>query len=420
MKIQRTVAAAVAAATLSTLVVALTASAAVGDITTVAGTGAIGYSGNGGLATSAEFGFIYGIEVDAAGNLFIADIYNSVIRKVDHTTGIVTNIAGTGSYGYSGDGAAATGADFTYTYDVAVSAAGDLYIADHDNHMIRMVDHATGFVSVVAGTGIGGYSGDGAAATAATLNGPSGVSLNAAGDLYITDNGNNVVRRVDHLTGFISTVAGTGAVGYSGDGAAATAATLSYPMDAIADAAGDLYITDYGNNVVRRVDHLTGFISTVAGTGAVGYSGDGAAATAATFGGMVGYLDLDGAGNLYIPDFVNNVVRRVDHLTGLISTVAGTGIRGRSGDAGPALAADLGGPWAVAVNAAGDLFIGENMRGGVRKVSGLAVPFSLPVIPPDGLPATGASTDGLVWIALVMLAAGAVLVAAQRRTQRVR
>ncbi len=363
MKIQRTVAAAVAAATLSTLVVALTASAAVGDITTVAGTGAIGYSGNGGLATSAEFGFIYGIEVDAAGNLFIADIYNSVIRKVDHTTGIVTNIAGTGSYGYSGDGAAATGADFTYTYDVAVSAAGDLYIADHDNHMIRMVDHATGFVSVVAGTGIGGYSGDGAAATAATLNGPSGVSLNAAGDLYITDN---------------------------------------------------------GNNVVRRVDHLTGFISTVAGTGAVGYSGDGAAATAATFGGMVGYLDLDGAGNLYIPDFVNNVVRRVDHLTGLISTVAGTGIRGRSGDAGPALAADLGGPWAVAVNAAGDLFIGENMRGGVRKVSGLAVPFSLPVIPPDGLPATGASTDGLVWIALVMLAAGAVLVAAQRRTQRVR
>ena len=420
MRIQRTLAAAVAASALFALAVALPASAAVGDISTVAGSGSTGYSGDGGLATLAQFESFYGMSVDGAGNVYIADGGNYVTRRVDHVTGIVTVVAGTGISGYTGDGAAATSADIGDVTDVAVNAAGDLYIADESNSVIRRVDHATGIITTVAGTGTAGYSGDGAAATLAELNAPYGVAVTAAGDLYIADSTNNVIRRVDHATGIITTVAGTGAVGYSGDGAAATDATFDWPMDVVVDAAGDLYINDYDNNVIRRVDHSTGFVSAFAGTGAIGYTGDGAAATDATLGSEPGYLALDGAGNLYIPDYSNYVVRMVDHATGFISTVAGTGASGRSGDAGPALAAALDGPWSVAVDNAGDLFIGEYDGGGVRKVSGLAVAFSLPVTPPVGLPATGASTDSLVWIALAMLAAGAVLVTAQRRTNRVR
>ena len=420
MRIQRTLAVAVAASALFALVVALPASAAVGDVSTVAGTGTVGYGGDDGLATLAQFGHLYGMSVDGAGDVYIADSDNYMIRRIDHTTGIVTRVAGTGTGGNSPDGTVATVADIGWVTDVAVNAAGDLYIADEQHNVIRRVDHATGLISTVAGTGAAGYSGDDGLATIAELNGPYGVSVTAAGDLYIADSANNVIRRVDHATGIITTVAGTGAAGYSGDGAVATSATFSWPENVVVDAAGDLYICDYNNNVIRRVDHSTGFVSAFAGTGASGYSGDGAAATDATLGSDIGYLALDGAGNLYIPDYINYVVRMVDHATGFISTVAGTGASGRSGDAGPALAADLDGPWSVAVNNAGDLFIGEYDGGGVRKVSGLAVAFSLPVTPPVGLPATGASTDGLVWIALAMLAAGAVLVTAQRRTNRVR
>ncbi|MSV80895.1 MAG: hypothetical protein F2868_09490, partial [Actinobacteria bacterium] len=323
MRIQRILAAAVAASALFALAVALPASAAVGDISTVAGTGTVGYGGDDGLATLAQFESFYGMSVDGAGNVYIADGGNYMIRRIDHTTGIVTRVAGTGTGGNSPDGTVATVADIGWVTDVAVNAAGDLYIADEQHNVIRRVDHATGLISTVAGTGAAGYSGDDGLATIAELNGPYGVSVTAAGDLYIADSANNVIRRVDHATGIITTVAGTGAVGYSGDGAAATDATFDWPMDVVVDAAGDLYINDYDNNVIRKVDHATGFVSAFAGTGAIGYTGDGAAATDATLGSEPGYLALDGAGNLYIPDYSNYVVRMVDHATGFISTVAG-------------------------------------------------------------------------------------------------
>ncbi|MSX56663.1 MAG: hypothetical protein F2772_14160, partial [Actinobacteria bacterium] len=167
MRIQRTLAAAVAASALFALAVALPASAAVGDISTVAGSGSTGYSGDGGLATLAQFESFYGMSVDGAGNVYIADGGNYVTRRVDHVTGIVTVVAGTGISGYTGDGAAATSADIGDVTDVAVNAAGDLYIADESNSVIRRVDHATGIITTVAGTGTAGYSGDGAAATLA-------------------------------------------------------------------------------------------------------------------------------------------------------------------------------------------------------------------------------------------------------------
>ncbi|MSW78523.1 MAG: hypothetical protein F2828_12790, partial [Actinobacteria bacterium] len=238
MRIQRILAAAVAASALFALAVALPASAAVGDISTVAGTGTVGYGGDDGLATLAQFESFYGMSVDGAGNVYIADGGNYMIRRIDHTTGIVTRVAGTGTGGNSPDGTVATVADIGWVTDVAVNAAGDLYIADEQHNVIRRVDHATGLISTVAGTGAAGYSGDDGLATIAELNGPYGVSVTAAGDLYIADSANNVIRRVDHATGIITTVAGTGAVGYSGDGAAATDATFDWPMDVVVDAAG--------------------------------------------------------------------------------------------------------------------------------------------------------------------------------------
>ena len=223
--------------------------------------------------------------MDSSGNLFIADTYNNVIREVNSSTGTITTVAGNGICGYSGDGGAATGAELNAPAGIAVDAAGDLFIADSGNDVVREVNHVTGVITTVAGNGTYGYSGDGGAATSAELGFPSAVAVDAAGNLFIADSGNNVIREVNSSTGMITTVAGNYDLGsgYSGDGQAATGAQLNYPTGVAVDAAGDLFIADSGNNVVREVNLSIAApkIATVAGNYDLGsgYSGDGQAAT---------------------------------------------------------------------------------------------------------------------------------------------
>jgi len=274
-----------------------------GIITTVAGTGTAGYTGDGGAATSAELNDPTGVALDSSGDLFIADSGNNVIREVT-PGGTITTFAGTGTAGYSGDGSAATAAKLNDPTGVAVDFSGNLFIADSGNNVIREVSGGT--ISTVAGTGTAGYAGDGGAATAALLNDPQGVAVDASDNLFIADSGNNVIREVSG--GTISTVAGTGTAGYAGDGGAANAAELNDPQGVAVDASGDLFIADSGNNVIRQVS--SGTISTVAGTGTAGYSGDGGSASAATLNDPTG-VALNAQGGLVIADSGNNVVRQV-------------------------------------------------------------------------------------------------------------
>ena len=334
-------------------------------IETVAGTGTGGYSGDGAAATAAQISSPYGVVADAAGNLYIADSSNHRIRKVDAVTENISTVAGGGAA--LGDGGAATSAQINEPYGAALDAAGNLYIADTSNHRIRKVDASTGNISTVAGTGAAGYGEDGGAAAAAQLNFPYNVALDGPGNLYIADVSNDRIRKVDASTGNIETVAGTGISGYSGDGGAATAAQLNSPRSVGVDAAGNLYIADSDNHRIRKVDASTGNISTVVGTGAQSYGGDGAAAAAAQINNPFS-VAVDGSGNLYIADSGNHRIRKVD-TAGVITTVAGTGSSGDSGDGGAAAAAQLDLPRGVGVDAVGNLYIGDTFNSRVRKVT---------------------------------------------------
>ena len=342
---------------------------AAGVITTVAGSGmggfgGGGYGGDGGAATSAQLYWPRGVALDGAGNLYIADSGNSRIRKVD-PAGVISTVAGDGTRGYGGDGDPAAAAQLASPFGVALDGAGNLYIADQGNNRIRKVD-AAGAITTVAG---GGPVGDDGAAVAAQLYWPTGVALDGASNLYIADQNNNRIRKVD-AAGAITTVAGDGTLGYSGDGGAATAAQLNRPAGVAPDGSGNLYIADSGNQRIRKVD-AAGVITTVAGDGTFGYSGDGGAATAAQLNSPRG-VALDGSGNLYIADLFNNRIRKVD-AAGVITTVAGDGTRGYGGDGGPAVAAQLNRPFGVASDGAGSLYIADNSNHRIRKVDAAGV-----------------------------------------------
>jgi len=334
-----------------------------GILTRVAGNGRPGYSGDGGSATGAQLNYPEGVAVDNAGNLYIADLSNSRVRKVS-SDGIVTTVAGNGAFGYSGDGGPATSAQLNYPSGVAVDSAGNLYIGDSNNSRVRKVS-GNGIITTVAGNGTpSGYSGDGGPATSAQLGYLGlGVAVDGVGNLYIADSSNSRVREVSS-SGIITTLAGTGTGGYSGDGGPATGAQLSYPSGVAVDSTGNLYISDTGNFLVRKVSP-GGIIVTVA-SGA-GNGGDGGAATSASF---IPYgVAIDSGANLYIADGQDNSVRRVSS-DGIITTVAGNRNRGSySGDDGPATSAPLATPNGVTVGNGGDIYIADIENARVRKVS---------------------------------------------------
>ena len=337
-----------------------------GVISTAAGAGTQGYGGDGGPATAAELSGLQSVTPDYGGNLYIADSANQRIRKLTARTGVITTVVGDGTAGYSGDGGPATSASINAPEDAALDSAQNLYFADQVNNRIRMVSGATGIIMTVAGNGTAGFSGDGGPATAASLDHPAGTAVDAAGNLYIADGANQRIRKVAAGTGIITTAAGNGSAGYSGDGGPATSAEVQDPAGMVFDSAGNLYIVDQGNQRVRELS-TTGIITTYAGNGTAGYSGDGGPAIDAELNSPT-RLAIDSANNLYIADDQNNRVRKVDAQTGGIATVAGNGTLGSTGDDGGSTSAELSGPVGVALDGAGDLFIAEHTGNRVRKI----------------------------------------------------
>ena len=330
-----------------------------GIITTIAGTGVAGFSGDNGPATAAQLNTPSGVWGDNAGNVYIAEWSGQRVRKVN-TSGIITTIAGTGSPGYTADNIAATGSALNNPADVAVDAAGNVYIADYNNQRIRKVD-TSGIITTVAGNGISGYLGDNVAAISTRISDPLSVLIDAAGNLYIADAGNKRIRKVD-TAGIITTIAGNGSTGYAGDGGLAINASLNVPSGLYLDAAGNLFFASQANHVVRKVD-TAGFISTVVGTGVAGFSGDGGPAVNAQINVPPGIFG-DGAGNLYVADFANDRIRKVD-TSDIITTFVGNG---GVGDGGPATSAFIDGPAEVYIDAAGDMYIADINNNRVRKI----------------------------------------------------
>lgn len=335
-------------------------------ITTIAGTGTSGYSGDGALATNAKVYYPEGMCFDSSGNLIFADYGNNRIRKISKSTGIITTIAGTGAAAFTGDGGLAINATLKTPSDVKIDRAGNLYIADYQNNRIRKVNAATGIITTIAGIGTQELSGDNIPAITAAVR-PSSLSLDTAQkNLYLTDK--NKIRKIDLTTGIITTVAGKDYSGFSGDGGLATTATLTIAGSIFLDAANNLYISDMGNNRIRKVDAVTKIITTVAGNGSSGYAGDGGLATAA----KIWYpsdVVVDSAGNLYIADALNNRIRFVSNATGIITTIAGNGTAGYSGDGGLATSAAINQPGALTRDPYNNIFIGDTENARIRKIA---------------------------------------------------
>jgi len=283
----------------------------------VAGTGTGGHSGDGGSATSAKLSAPMAVAVDAPGNLYIADTDNSRIRMVTHSTGYISTIAGDGVAGDQGDGGLAVNSMLNLPWRVAVNPnTGYVYISDYENNYVRIVKNSNKFIYAYAGQAVSpGLSGNNVAATSALLSAPMGLAVDASGNLFIADSANQRIREVVYATLFIVTVAGDGTASFGGDGGMATSAALNWPSGVAVDPAGNLYIADTNNQRIRLVVESTGYISTVAGNGTSGFSGDGGPATSAKTG-QPGYngvpaVAVDASYNFYIADETNNRIRAV-------------------------------------------------------------------------------------------------------------
>ncbi len=339
-------------------------------ITTYAGNGQNGATVIGGLATNVKFQNLNGIAVDGSGNLYICDADQYKIFKVT-PAGIISLFAGNGFPLYGGDGGLAINAAINRPEKIVIDASGNVYFTSVATKTVRKIN-TSGIITTVAGNGVAGFSGDGGSATAAKLNGPQGLAVDAIGNLYIDDAINNRLRKVTASTGIITTIAGTGVSGQAGDGGLATLAQVN-AIGLAVDAVGNIYLSAY--NGIRKITASTGIITTIAGTGTNGYSGDGGPALAAQFGSIFD-IRLDPAGNLYITDWIaNDVIRKIDLTTNIVTTVAGNGTGGFSGDGSMPLFAQLSNPNAIAFNSLGQMFVGDNMNNRIRKVDFLATPI---------------------------------------------
>lgn len=392
-----------------------------GTIGTVAGTGEPGCSGDGGPAVAARLNEPKSLAVDGRGGLFIADAENHLVRRVDLATGVIVTVAGrldgaepaagspepggpppeadddpladpaprksnqyvqvtdlrgtvrfvvgaAGAGRFHGDGGPALRATLNFPSAVAVDAAGHLYIADTMNHRIRRVDAATGTITTVAGTGQKRFGGDGGPGTAAALNEPTALALDGRGGLYIADQSNNRVRRLDLATGTIRTAAGNGESGYSGDGVPATEASLAGPSGLAVGPDGALYIADTFNGRIRRVDPETGLIGTVAGDGSEyryqGHPGEFSTSLSRPYG-----IAIEREGHLLITDSDSHLIRRWDCRRKIITLVAGTGLAQYSGDGGPPAAGGLSYPFGVAVDGTGNIYIADTFNHRIRVIA---------------------------------------------------
>lgn len=335
------------------------------------GTGQKGYTGDGGPAAKATLNQPFHCDVDRDGNLYVAEALNHCIRRVDAKTGQVTTVAGCGQKGYDGDGGPATQATMNEPYAVVVDENGDLYIVDRLNAVVRKVDAKTGIIHTVAGSGKKEYGGDGGPATQAGLREPNDCCLDGKGGLLIADVADWRIRRLDLKTGTISTFAGTGRPAQRpsreriGDGGPATKAVIIGARAVCVDGQGNTYICEREGNAIRKVDSQ-GIITTIAGTGMKGYSGDGGNGREATFNGPKA-IRCDRAGNIYVVDTENHAIRKIDAKTYIVTTVAG-GRKGGGGDGGPALEAGLDRPHGCVIDANGVLYIADSNNHRVRRV----------------------------------------------------
>jgi sugar lactone lactonase YvrE len=337
-------------------------------ITTAIGTGERGFAGDGGSAALALLNGPFDIGFDRGGNLYFSDTFNHRIRRVDARTGIITTIAGNGGAGYSGDGGPAAEAAFNEPYGIALDRGGNIYVADRHNHCVRRIDAASGIVTTFAGSGSAGYAGDGGPAAQAGLVEPNGLGFDPEErHLFIADVADNRVRAVDLALGTIATLAGTGEAAHTGDGGPAEAAAVWGARAVKVAADGRVYILERQGSSLRAVDPRTGVITRVAGTGARGYGGDGGPALAAVFDAPK-EMAIDGNGDLLIVDTENHAIRRIDLASGIVDTVAG-GHKGGEGDGGPARQAGLGRPHGIAVGPDGALYIGDTENHRIRKLT---------------------------------------------------
>lgn len=340
-------------------------------ITTIAGTGTAGSTGNGAPAGAAAVNYPQGLAIAADGSLFFGQPADHTIRRIDATTGNMEHVAGTGIVGYNGNGGPASEAGLAYPFGLSFNAEGDLLIAERDAYRIRVISAADGTISTFAGTLSPGNNTE-VPALAAGLHAPMGVRVRANGDVLLSVIGNNYVRYVDADSLYLHAFAGVGTPAYSGDGGPAVAAAMNQPYDIAESSNGDVYICDINNAAIRKVDAITGVITTVAGigTGTAAYNGDGIPAVEATLG-LPLCIVLDGEDNLYISDANHNRIRRVDAGTGMISTIAGTGTPGYNGDDISATTAGINAPGGIVIDGDGRLFFADAGNHRIRMLTPL-------------------------------------------------
>lgn len=336
-------------------------------INTVCGNGANGYTGDGGPASNAILNNPQNVNLDKKGNIYISDINNQVIRKIDARTDIITTVAGNGISGFSGDGGPATQASLADPYHTVVDDDGNLYISDLSNNRIRKVDHATGIITTIAGTGLSGFNGDGNTALATNISFPFGIAFDKHGNLIISEG--TRLRSLNMKTKIVTTIAGNGVSGFSGDGGPASNAVLGFVWNVFADrASGDIYVADQANFRIRKIDSKSGIITTFAGNGVKGNSGMGGLATKASFTQPVGIAG-DGDGNIFLSDEILSQIYVVDRKTGIINLIAGNGTNGFSGDGGPAINAVLSHPNSISNDPKGNLYICDDFNNRIREIT---------------------------------------------------